>query len=540
MFDRGPRWANPRHWVFLAAFAAAACGGAKPNQATATKERNEDRAQRSLERARESTDPERFRVIISRFPNTQAASSARDELATLLVGQAEKAMAAEDWVTAEERAVEAKQHGGVEMTLKASKVLDALDDKRASKVADETLTAAAEGKCASALKTVAATIRKKPRARYTTEVRKLTKAGLLACLDKKIQASVEAGSIEEARTMLETPDATTAFANEGYREANGLLEKAVVKLGMKDLKPLLAQKQWKDAVTKLEELRAKDVMNPRERDVAFEIIQDEIKAHLLARLEAGLTAKDPKDVASEVDATLPIAAWKNVPEDVRKARDALVVNLECQRLGCKLGKPAPLWAWGKVPMFPPTSAEGSKRAVINHAQKVWSVGRSGTWALIVREDPGSLEDKEYVKKAEGWVPTENMKANDTDDWMPPKDDMKGVQVWGPLLEKEPDTYILGTVQSVEGDDVTVKRITDGLDAKVKWGKLRLGKLNSGLKVFAFCVDQIHRETAKVDSIVAVAAGIAKVKVKCDKGNIERVEIASALSTRAAWLPPRKP
>ena len=43
----------------------------------------------------------------------------------------------------------------------------------------------------------------------------------------------------------------------------------------------------------------------------------------------------------------------------------------------------------------------------------------------------------------------------------------------------------------------------------------------------------------VDSIVAEEA-VPKVKYVCDKGDVSRVDVASALTSKADWLPPKKP
>ena len=52
--------------------------------------------------------------------------------------------------------------------------------------------------------------------------------------------------------------------------------------------------------------------------------------------------------------------------------------------------------------------------------------------------------------------------------------------------------------------------------------------------------QVHAETAKVASVVTTDEGVPKVKIVCDKGDITRVEIGTALTTKAEWLPAKKP
>ena len=478
-------------------------------------------------------------MIINRFGDTKAAGEARDELAAVLIAQAKQALAQDDWATAEDRAEEARMYAGLDLTQKAIELETTIDDHRATRVAQEAAKDAAAGKCASALKRVAVPLRKKPRERFKKELQKQAQKPLIDCLTKKLSAEVDAGNLEPARMMLETPDATTALSTAGYQEAHAVLQKLVVKRSTSGIQPLLAEYKWQEAIAKLQKMQSDNTLNDKEYEVAFGIVQDAIHAHVLKQAQQGLSAKKPSEVANQIADQVKIARWKQIPDDLSAALGTLSVAVECEKLKCRLQKPAPAWAWGAIAVHPPSAADGPDAAKVKHAQKVWVLAKARKRSLIALEDPGKVAEEQLFAKATGWVDPAHLESVDTDMWLPPSDQLAGVRVWGPLRPPNKD-YYLGVVKKVDGKKATVTRIADSMDATVPLGSLRIGKLSKGLKVMAFCQDQLHPETAQVDSVVTESGGVPKVKVICDKGNITRVEIGGALTSRAAWLPPRKP
>ena len=524
----------------LSFLGAAACAGAPPEDAqSAEQQQDEEKAARLLVRARQSGDVEHYRQLVLRFGDTKAASDARDELAAILLKQSKNALAEQDWPTAESRAEEARMYAGLELTRKAQSVQKEIDEVRAEQVAKDAKKLAGEGKCASALKTVAVPIRQKARDHFKSEVRKRAQEPLVGCLSQKLEAEIDAGNVEAARSMLASPDATTALSSEGFKLAEAHLRKAIVKQSTSDIQPLLAQQKWAEAIAKLDELKAKGTLGQAEYPVAFEIVQDAIRDHALKLAKEGLTAKKPGDVAQQLEAQIAIAKWKTVPKELDAARAKLAIAVQCENVRCKLQKPAPAWAWGAISVSAPSDAGGAEAAKLKHAQKVWVLARGKDRALVTTEDPGSASGADLFDKASGWVDPENLESVDTDMWLPPDDQLVGVQVWGPLRPPGKD-YLLGTVTKVDGKKVTVKRMADDREETVDLKTIRIGKLNKGLKVMAFCVDQLHPEPAKVDSVVTTQGGSPKVKVVCDKGDVSRVEVAGALTSKPDWLPPRRP
>jgi hypothetical protein len=381
---------------------AVACGGGPPKTAqSAEQEQNEQKAERLLARARETGDVEKYRQLVLRFADTRAAGEARDELAGILIKQAKSSLVEQDWATAEDRAEEARMYAGLELTRAAQDVQKQIDEKRADTVAKEAKKLADEGKCASALKAVAVPIRAKTREHFKTEVRKRAQEPLVACLSQKLEEDVKNNSIEAARAMLASPDTTTALSSQGFKLAESALLKAIVKRSTADIQPLLAQQKWAEAIAKLDELKQKDTLGQAEYPVAFEIVQDAIKGHVLKLAQTGLTAAKPSEVAKQIDDQIAVAKWKLVPKELQAARAKLAIAVECEEQKCKLAKGAPAWAWGSIALHPSADAEGEASGKVKHAQKLWVIGKGKKSSLVALEDPAAASGAELIDKASG-------------------------------------------------------------------------------------------------------------------------------------------
>ncbi|MBE7484668.1 MAG: hypothetical protein HS104_32465 [Polyangiaceae bacterium] len=517
----------------------AACGGGKGPETPAGAERDEERAQNLLGKARSEKKTETYRRLVSRFPDSQAAGEGREELAQLLIDEASALLKQQDFTTADERAEEATLYAGVDRTQKARDLQKAVDDARAERAAKRALESAAEGKCASALKLVADPVRTKGRAHFKAALIKKTSAALLKCLEQKLAEEVKAGNVEAARSLLTAPDTTTALDKETYKKAEALLQRGLVEQGLGVLKPMLDAQKWQEAFAKLDELEKAGKLSAAERKIADGVVRDAVKLHVQNLVKTAVSAKKPGEMQKQIDDSVKAAGWESVPEEIEAARQKLAIAVECERLRCKLAKPSTAWAWGAISLRPPESSAGEETGKLAHGKKVWQLAKGGAFALIASEDPGAAEGPALYDKASAWVEAKNLKNTETSTWLPPSDQLSGVVVWAPLRAPAKD-YHLGTVKKVEGRKATVERMADKAEVIVDLATLRSGALTSGLKVMAFCVGQVHTEPAKVDSVVSVDAGVPKVKIVCEKGDITRVEIGTALTTKAEWLPAKKP
>ena len=526
--------------VAVLASAVAACGGGGAGSETpAGSQRDEERAAGLLARARAEKKPEPYRRLVSRFRDTNAAAEGRDELAQLLVDEARALLKASDFSTADDRAEEATLYAGVDLTQAARAVQQDIDDARAERAAKRAIENASAGKCASALKAVADPVRAKARQHFKTALKDKTKAALFGCLEQKLAEEVKAGNVEAARSLLTAPDTTTAFDKESYAKLEKVLQQQLVHRGLGVLKPLLDAQKWQEAFAKLDALEKEGKLTSAERAIANDVVRDAVKLHIQALIKTALGAKKPGEVQKQIDDAVKVAGWEKVPDEIEMARWRLAIAVECERLRCKLTKPGAAWAWGALSLRPAESSAGAESGKLDHGQKTWLLGKGGAFALIAKEDPGAAEGPSLFEKASAWVEAKNLKPTDTSSWLPPGDQLTGVVVWAPLRAPAKD-YHLGTVKKVEGRKATVERMADKANVVVDVASLRAGVVSAGLKVMAFCAGQVHTETAKVASVVTTDEGVPKVKIVCDKGDITRVEIGTALTTKAEWLPAKKP
>lgn len=526
--------------VLASTLTLSACGGGgKEPETPAGAERDEERAQNLLAKARADKKTETYRRLVSRFPDSKAAGEGREELAGLLIAEASSLLKQQDLATADDRAEEATLYAGVEGTQKARDLQKAVDDARAERASKRALDAAGEGKCASGLKLVADPIRAKARPQFKTSLQKKTGPALLKCIEQKLADEVKAGNVEAARSLLTAPDTTTALDKETYKKAELALQKGLVEQGLGVLKPMLDSQKWQEAFAKLDELEKAGKLNESERKIANGIVRDAVKAHVQNLVKTAVSAKKPGEMQKAIDESVKAAGWETVPDEIEAARQKLLIAVECERLRCKLDKPSAAWAWGAIAQKPPESAAGAETEKLKHGQKVWVLAKGGGFALIATSDPGAAEGPALYDKVSAWVEAKNLKNVETGAWLPPNDQLVGVVVWAPLRAPAKE-YHLGTVKKLDARKVTVERMADKAEVVVDIASLRSGSINAGLKVMAFCVGQVHTEPAKVDSVVSVDAGVPKVKIVCEKGDLTRVEIGTALTTKAEWLPAKKP
>ncbi|MCA9632974.1 MAG: hypothetical protein KC766_35220 [Myxococcales bacterium] len=526
------------------ALGAVACGGGggeeKPAETSGASAQDEAKATRLLEKAREEHSEERLRMIIARFGHTQAAESAKADLGVILAGQADEALKSGDLDKAEEKALEAKVYGDLDTTRKAQEVLDQVDDQRADLVSKDASSIAENGKCASALKRVANTLGKKARGRYKKKVQAQSRDAIVKCLAEKIEDEVEAANIDGARSLLEQSEVKVALDKEGQSAAEKALAKSIVKRSLSTVQPMLERHEWQPAIDEVDKLQASKTLDAQEYEAAFSIVQDAILAYLIQRSTEALNAKNPGEIWTEIEATEKLARWKRTPDELSDLYTYLSMAIECENLGCKRGKPKLKYSWGKIDLKPPADAKGGTVASTKHAQKLWVIADGKDLSLIATKDPGSATGAEFWQLAAGWADEKQVKSQDTELWLPPQDQLLGTRIWGPLRPPKKD-YHLGVVKEVVGGkNVVVKRLSDDEDVTVELKDIRVGTLKNGLRVMAFCVDQIQPEKAKIDKVVTTVGGIPKVKVICDTEKKERVEVASALITQKAWLPPKKP
>lgn len=515
---------------------ALGCGGPGSAQ-TGPNSVDEDKAVRLLERARATKDETTYRRLVTRFEQTQAAAEGKDELARILVARAEDALEKQDFGGAQSLAEEARLYGGLETTERARGVEERIDDNRAKTEAAGVVKLAHKGDCTGAMEASAKAQRGKVRERYVVTLQKESGVALTLCLEKAFAELIEGGKLDAARAMIGSPDAKKALNEESAKAASRALRKAVVSFTTRDIRPMLVEKRWADALAKLDELTKDGTLSAKETPFALELVQEALTKHLVQLGVDAWNAKKPGELLAAYDRDLPHGRYADPPEALLSARRRLVVAAECERLRCRLGEPKQQWLFGKQAMAPAESEGAEVTGSVAHGAQVWVIGKSTGRVLVAQKDPGKTQGPALLDAAEGWLDAKALRATDTSTTLPPKTELAGVRVWGPLRPPSKD-YQLGTVERLEGTKVVVKRIGDGSDVTIALSSIVFGTLESGTRVLAFCTDEINPEPAKITGLVTAGGGTPKVKIACDKGNLTRVEVAGALISKREWLPKR--
>ncbi len=520
----------------LLALLLVSCGGPGGPQGGASSV-DEDKGARLLERARAAKDETSYRRLVTRFGHTNAASEGKDELAQMLVAQAEVALKQSDFARAQSLAEEARLYGGLETTRRARGVEDQIDVSRGEDVAKGVVKLAHKGDCAAAMDASAKAQRGKVREKYVATLHKESGVALVLCLEKKFGELIDGGKLDAARALIGSPDAKKALSDESMKAATRGIRKAVVGYTTRDIRPMLAEKRWADAVAKLDELTIDGTISDKEKPFALELVQSALTEHLVALGNESASAKKPSELLKQYDQDLPHGRYTDPPKSLAVARRRLEVASECERLRCKLDTPSESWTFGKTPMKPAENERSTVAGGIAHGKKIWVLGKGTGQVLVTTKNPGSPKGAAVLDQAEGWVDAKGLRAKDTATTLPPKAELPGVRVWGPLRPPSKD-YQLGIVDRVEGTKVVVKRLGDSSEVTVALTQIVFGTLESGIRVLAFCTDQISPEPAKISGLVTAGGGTPKVKITCDKGDLTRVEVAGALASKREWLPKR--
>jgi hypothetical protein len=221
------------------------------------------------------------------------------------------------------------------------------------------------------------------------------------------------------------------------------------------------------------------------------------------------------------------------PELVVRKRQALMAWIEAQRVKFKPDKkPEKRFTHGKIAVRPAGNSEGPSKRDLTSATVVWIVGRTKDLALITDVDPGTSSAEALFEKAIGWAPLARLATKNTAEWLPPDDQIVGLRVWAPLRADEPNLE-LGTVASVKGQDVVVKRLADDKEITVKKSVLRLGRIDPGMKILALC--QAKMQITLVEEMMKDQR---TVKLVCE-GGLRKDEVLPGLRVRPEDLPVAK-
>ena len=197
-------------------------------------------------------------------------------------------------------------------------------------------------------------------------------------------------------------------------------------------------------------------------------------------------------------------------------------------------KPEKRWLHGKFGLIPAMKADAASRRDLAPGMELWVLGTAKDMVLVAEVNPDSFALPAMFEKAIGWVKLDRLKGEPTAEWLPPDDQLKDEQVWGPLRAGEA-LLELGTVVDVKGKDISVKRLTDGQIAKFQRAKLRPGKIAVGVQLTGVCV----KDKAKVVKIDEIVPPGRSVKFNCEGTEGIKEEVLENLRTKIELLPASK-
>lgn len=446
-------------------------------------------------------------------------------------------------------AEEARRAAGQAELASVLAVVDKIDAKEALGIATEVRQLAAGRQCQDALATVATILKRTPPPgrMLVDTLQGETEAALVACLRVDLDEMMDRGEFDKARALLGLPNVTVALRDKAWKALVGTLHAGIARSVADEVRAAVVAGRYEEAARKLDAAKQAGALGTGGHGSGVvEQFQQMFKEPLLAKVAAVLDQGrgDPAAVLAEVDSIAELLQWE-LPSDLATARRALAIWAECKRLRCTVSKPEHRWTYGAVGLAPSEASSSDPVKSVPSARKLFVVARAGAYSLVMLDEPkGDLDLRSRLLGAAGWARTEQLKAEDTIDWLRPGSELVGQRVFGPLREQSKD-YYLGVVTAADGDRVSVKRLSDESIVSVSRTSLRSGRMPSGTKVLAYCSNPLKMEPATVEREVPQSAGLPLVRVVCPgegKGATgpARDEVPGAIVSKAEWLPKRKP
>jgi hypothetical protein len=509
-------------------------------EASAQREAN---AKKALKFARSTDTLAAYQDIVTRFEGTDAAGEARLEICRIYANQSREALAAGDRNLARQKALQAEDGADPVLANQLRVTLEQIDRADVRQTSQETkalMDLGAEG-CAKAIELVSRTLGEQPSALLLRDLRAQTLQLLTGCASAAIDEGVSSGNFVTARKIL-TSDATKRAIGEESQHALALdfHDKASSYI-LERIKPELDARQWESAFDRLAAWGQGGNAGEGELETARQHARDRITSDILSRATAALGGKDAPHVLADIDRALKLFAAMNVSQELASMRELLATWIECDRLKCKAeSRPTLVYSLGRNPLLPGPSIAQAAVETLPNASHLWIIARAQKLALVAREEPKDKTWKSRLSIAKGWVDIAALKTQDTTEWIASGKALEGERVWLPG-GRDDKLYLLGLVVSVDGQSVTVKKVSDGTTVTLRQDELRAGNLSPGLRVLAFCNDQLNATEGKVDALSA-AGGSVRVLCPSGDGKDERAkeEVLGTLRARLEWLPLRRP
>ncbi len=424
-----------------------------------------------------------------------------------------------------------------------------VDKKQAKLWSTEMIERFKQKECLGAFKDMVAQMNELESEIFSRELRRLTNDEAIACAAAIMDDLTLATKYADARAFLDAPETKTVLGSTAWKKLSGELDQTVTEALRSQISDHIKEKHWRQAMEKIDELVKKGDASPEQAAIMMGDVRNALAPELDSVMGKAIGQRDADKTLNVADALIKLARWeilsptaaeaakdKALPAALHKKHDALGAWVESQRLKIKPSKKAEKrWTHGKVMLFPPTKVDGESKRDIAAATAVWIIAATKDRALISETDPGAGSIASMYEKATGWVALDRLATEATTHWLPPNDQLNGVRVWAQLRAPDP-FWELGTVTEVAGSDISVKRVSDDKIIKIARKQMRLGVLDAGTKVFAYC--NVKDQAAVIEALLTEGRSVPSVRLKCD-GGIVKEEFLPGLRAKPEQLPPTK-
>lgn len=422
-----------------------------------------------------------------------------------------------------------------------------LDKRQAKLFANEAHELFTQKKCTEAFAQLTEQIDGLQSEAFTREIRKLTGTEAQECASGAIDGMASNGKFAEARAFANAAPTKTVLGAQGAKKLATELDLVIAEALKGQVDPDVKAKKYGAALEKIDAAVKSGNATEEIAQTAIAHVRDAATPDVAAQAAAAIGRGDAPKTLAAIDATIkqlrwettapdgtPAAKEKAAPDELTKKRDGLAAWVEAQRLRIKMGnRPEKKYLHGKYALLPAAKIDAASRRDIAAGTELWIIGVAKDKALVTEVDPGSSQLAAMFEKAIGWVRFDRLEKNATADWLPPDDQIKGEQVWGPLRSGE-KLLELGTVTEVTGKDISVKRMTDGQVSKHPRSQLRPGKITVGMKLVGVCKEK--DKEVPVDEIVPPGRS---VRFNCGGTEGIKEEVLENLRTKTELLPASK-
>jgi hypothetical protein len=478
-------------------------------------------------------------------PADDPAEAKKIEQGKKLIRSANEAINEKNYDKARKLLGQARELGVESLTFEIDEAMEKVDKRQAKLWANEVSESFQNKDCAGAFKTLAEPFKALAESEaFTKELRRLIGAETLKCVQEAVDQKILGNAFADARKYANSEEVKNVLGPTAHDKLVAEMEATVLEALRALVEPDVKAKKWEKAVDKIDAAGKKGDASGEQVETLLNLVRDGIRPEIDALATRTLGQRDAPAALKQIDALAKTARWAIpdgasvsvggiLPEDLAKKRATLAVWVEAQRLAVKaLKKAEPRFTHGKLAVAPAGNADGAPKQEIPHGSKIWILGTAKNKALVTTTDPGSASLVSMLDKVSGWVAVDRLFKEDTGDWLVPDEQLKGERVWGPLRPGEP-MWELGTVSEVNGKEIVVKRLADGVPFKLSRQKLRSGRLAPGTKVLTFCVAKDQPA-----QVVEVPPPFRSAKLKCDGGQEKEEDLAS-LRSKPELLPTSK-